>query len=266
MTDPVVVYEHPLSPYAQKIKLALREKNVTFEALIPGFGTPDASASDALVFADISPRQEVPVLIHNGNALFESPVILAYIEETWEAPALLPTSTAERARVRVLENVMDTQFEANTWGLGEVLIFGRAKGQLADQLTQYAQVQIQTWFAWLDEQLGTRPWFNGQTFGYADLCVAPHVNAAGRFEISPDSSSALGQWLDRVNKHKSVALTQKEALAAELDPAQMQAALTAGFQREYRDHRLEWMVRAGGLEVVTAGLAAKNIRFNNAFG
>jgi glutathione S-transferase/RNA polymerase-associated protein len=34
------------------------------------------------------------------------------------------------------------------------------------------------------------------------------------------------------------------------------------FKREYRDHRLEWMVKSGGLEVVTQGLARGNIRFS----
>ncbi len=75
----------------------------------------------------------------------------------------------------------------------------------------------------------------------------------------------MGQWLERVNERPNVALTQTEAVAAELDPATMQAALAAGFQREYRDHRLEWMVQAGGLEIVAAGLLANNIRFNKAF-
>jgi len=32
--------------------------------------------------------------------------------------------------------------------------------------------------------------------------------------------------------------------------------------REYRDHRLEWMIRSGGIDVITAGLAKKNIRFH----
>ena len=45
----------------------------------------------------------------------------------------------------------------------------------------------------------------------------------------------------------------------------MQAAIEAGFKREYRDHRLEWMLRAGGLDIVAAGLAADNIRFNTSF-
>ena len=33
------------------------------------------------------------------------------------------------------------------------------------------------------------------------------------------------------------------------------------FKREYRDHRLEWMIKVGGIEVVTKGLERDNIRF-----
>jgi glutathione S-transferase/RNA polymerase-associated protein len=33
------------------------------------------------------------------------------------------------------------------------------------------------------------------------------------------------------------------------------------FVREYRDHRLEWMIRSGGAQVVLDGIARKNIRF-----
>ncbi len=32
-------------------------------------------------------------------------------------------------------------------------------------------------------------------------------------------------------------------------------------KREYRDHRLEWMVKSGGIDIVVAGLKNKNIRF-----
>ena len=34
------------------------------------------------------------------------------------------------------------------------------------------------------------------------------------------------------------------------------------FKREYRDHRLEWMVKSGGLEIVSQGMAKGNIRFS----
>ncbi|BFL63698.1 hypothetical protein SKB0092_17760 [Roseomonas mucosa] len=33
-------------------------------------------------------------------------------------------------------------------------------------------------------------------------------------------------------------------------------------RREYRDHRLDWMIRSGGIEVVLAGLRDNNIRFS----
>jgi glutathione S-transferase/RNA polymerase-associated protein len=37
---------------------------------------------------------------------------------------------------------------------------------------------------------------------------------------------------------------------------------TGRFRRQYRDHRLEWMIRNGGFEVVAEGLRRDNIRFN----
>lgn len=37
---------------------------------------------------------------------------------------------------------------------------------------------------------------------------------------------------------------------------------TGGRRREYRDHRLEWMVRSGGIDVVLEGLRDDNIRFS----
>ena len=41
-----------------------------------------------------------------------------------------------------------------------------------------------------------------------------------------------------------------------------QVVKSGAFRRQYRDHRLEWMVRSGGFEVVRRGIEADNIRFN----
>ena len=59
-TSPTELWEHPLSPYAQKVKIALMEKGVPFSSK-----TPDAigSGSTAKEFRKISFRGEVPVLI-----------------------------------------------------------------------------------------------------------------------------------------------------------------------------------------------------------
>ena len=49
--------------------------------------------------------------------------------------------------------------------------------------------------------------------------------------------------------------------------AAVRQALLAGlFKREYRDHRLEWMIRNGAIDVVQRGLELRNIRFTESFG
>ncbi|NKB98942.1 MAG: glutathione S-transferase family protein [Pseudomonadales bacterium] len=252
------VIEHPLSPYAQKVKLALHYKNLEFETETPAIGT------DTEAFNLSSPRGEVPVFQHDGLMLYDSAIIGGYIEEQWPEQPLFPQTPVDRANARLIEDAMDTHFEGNTWGLGEVHVFGRAQGARAKQMTTYAVEQIQGWYRWLDSKLDA-DWFNGDAYGYADLCVLPFVNGAGRFDMLPQQGSKLSIWLARINERDDVKIVTSQARAAELDPETMQSAVASGFKREYRDHRLEWMIRAGGIDIVAKGIEQDNIRFNENF-
>ena len=255
----VAVLEHPLSPYAQKVKLALHFKGIAFDVEQPMVGT------DVDAFVAASPRGEVPVLRHEGIDLYDSAVIGAYIDETWPDPPLLPSAPIERARIRLIEDAMDTHFEGNTWGLGEVRIFSRAQDDEAERMCAFAAAEIQGWYRWLEARLAGADWFNGAAYGWGDICVVPFVNGAARFDILPEPESRLAGWLARANAREDVQAVTAAAQAAELDPDMMRAAIEGGFKREYRDHRLEWMIRAGGISIVAAGLAADNIRFNGSF-
>jgi len=258
MTD-LTLYEHPLSPYAQKCKIALREKGVAFDTKMPdAVGTGLAGGE----FRDASPRIEVPALIHGGVTLFDSTIILEYIEETWPDPALLPTSPIARARARMIEDMMDTHYEAITWALGEIHFFKRAGGAKAAELTTTAGEQLAQAHAWLERMLGDADWFSGRHFGWADLAVAPFVNASVGFDLGPGAGSRLAAWLDRANARPSVGITQEQAVASLGDMAQVGDLISTGqFKRQYRDHRLEWMVRSGGLDIVVDGVKNDTIRF-----
>ncbi|MEQ8483037.1 MAG: glutathione S-transferase family protein [Pseudomonadales bacterium] len=264
----VTVYDHPLSPYGQKVKIALMEKGVAFTAPMPGRIGSGTAAGE---FARVSPRGEVPALVDGEVAVFDSTVILEYIEERWPQPPLLPASPAERARVRMLEEAMDTHFEAITWGLSEIRNFGRASGALAETMLRRGGEQIGAWYRWLDAQLGARLWFNGDAFGWGDLVVVPFVNGAVGFGHRPEPGSALAAWLDRCNARDSVAACRKAAAAVGFDSEAVsldavRAAMEQGqFKREYRDHRLEWMIKTGGISVVDDGLRKHNIRFIEPF-
>lgn len=263
----IKLYDHPLSPYSQKVKIALIEKGIEFEAQLPtGIGSGQAEGE----FVEANPRAEVPTLIHDHVQVFDSTIILEYIEDTWPEPSLLPGSAAGRAHVRMLEDAMDTHYEPINWGLSEIANFGRATGDLADEMNRRAQEQIGRWHGWLEKQLGDRNWFNGDHFGWGDLSVIPYINGSAGFGITPPDGSKLAAWRSRVNERDSV--KQVSGAAAEVargdggGMAQVKEALEQGlFKREYRDHRLEWMIKTGGLSVVIEGLEKDNIRFTPDF-
>jgi glutathione S-transferase/RNA polymerase-associated protein len=259
----LTVYEHPLSPYAQKVKISLREKSVPFELKLPeGIGAGRAGGA----FAAANPRAEVPVLIDGETGIFDSTIILEYIEDRWPTPAMLPATPAERARVRMLEEIMDTHYEAINWGMGEVNWFRRAEGDLAQTLKDNAARQTRGFFSWLEGQLGERTWFNGEAFGWGDLSVAPFVGGSLGMGHRPDPGSKLAAWIERAFARPSVAQTIAESRAFDTAASDVVDLVAKGlFKREYRDHRLEWMIKSGGLEVVLKGLEAGNIRFGPDF-
>jgi glutathione S-transferase/RNA polymerase-associated protein len=258
------LYDHPFSPYAQKVKIALREKGQAFEAPLPqGIGAGGAMGE----FLEANPRAEVPTLIDGDVRLFDSTIILEYIEDKWPTPPLLPKGAAERARVRMLEEVMDTHYEAINWGLGEVRHFKRAAGDLAETIEKRAAEQTHGYFRWLERQLGSREWFNGEAFGWGDIAVVPYLNGSRGLGHHPPAGTRLGAWMDRVNQRASVAATVKDITdmlqGGGLAMSDVADLVDKGlFKREYRDHRLEWMIKVGGVEVVTRGLDRDNIRFS----
>ena len=262
------LFDHPLSPYAQKVKISLLEKGVPFDAPLPeALGSGDAMGE----FVQANPRMEVPTLLDGDLAVFDSTVILEYIEDKWPTPPMLPSSPAERARVRMLEDIMDTHYEAINWGLSELEHFGRAPGDIGAIIKGNAAEQLRCFFVWLEKQLGEREWFNGERFGWGDLCVIPYLNGSAGFGFNPPADGALAAWVTRVNARDSV--QQVSAAAAEVAMegnaaglAAVREAMEQGlFKREYRDHRLEWMIKSGGLDVVVEGLEKQNIRFTPNF-
>ena len=77
----------------------------------------------------------------------------------------------------------------------------------------------------------------------------------------------LSAWLERANARPSVATTIEEMNAPRLPMTDAATLVEQGlFKREYRDHRLEWMIRNGALNVVQLGIERRNIRFTEPFG
>lgn len=258
------LYEHPVSAYAMKVKIALNEKGIEYETAVPD-GMANGTAGGE--FVDANPRAEVPTLLDGDVRIFDSTVILEYLEEKWPVPALLPATPAERARVRMIEDVMDTRYEANNWGTFEVLRYKRASGALAEKLVAYGRKNIEALQGWLDRQLGDRPWFNGDAFGWGDLSVIPYLNRSAGYGYVPPKGSKLAAWFEKVNQREGVAKVKAQMQAALDKMSDLSELLQRGqVVRQYRDHRLEWMISSGGIQVVAEGIEKGTIRFGRPLG
>jgi len=263
-------FEHPLSPYARKVKIVLEHKGIPYQRV---FVNPLAADDPALrEFAAISPLLEVPCLVDDdGTAVFDSTVMLDYLEEKWPAPPAMPAAPAERARVRMLEELCDTQLEAVNWGLMEVRFFRRADGEEAERLLAAARAQLDRYWARLDRELDGRPWMNGAAFGRGDAAVYPHITGSAFFGAPLDAKHArLAAWAARCAEQPAVRADAEQLGAWVRDNLGGGAGGQGGgampVVRQYRDHRLEWMMKSGGAEVVRRGLAAGTIRFQQEFG
>jgi glutathione S-transferase/RNA polymerase-associated protein len=256
------LFEHPLSPYARKVKIALYEKGIPFQRLFVDPGVPH----DDQVFQEFvisSPRREVPCLVDGDLRVFDSTVMLEYIEERWPKPEMMPDSAAERARVRMLEEVMDGQYEAVNWGLMEIRIFRRAEGQQAEALIARARARLERLWHRLERELEGREWMNGRRFGRGDAAVYPHLATSAWLGLTlGEGQRRLREWSERCARRESVAKDAAEA--AESLRRDREGASAAGGRprvRQYRDTRLEWMIANGGIGIVLEGIEKGTIRF-----
>lgn len=261
-------YEHPLSPYARKVKIVLYEKDIPFERVIV---TPlvlkegDAGFAE---FAAASPRLEVPCLADGAFHCFDSTIILDYVDERWQGRPMLPAKPEERARARMVEEICDTELEAINWGLMEIRVARRASGEQAEGMAARSGERLAQIWDRFERELADRAWFSGDDFGRADAALIVHVSGSTFFGFAPQAGrhDALRAWADRSLSRPSV---QRDAadLGAFMstDKTGRFVREGSGFARQYRDHRLEWMMKSGGADIVLRGIENGSIHFAKGF-
>lgn len=102
--EDVLLLDFWVSPFCQRVKIALAEKGVAYETqeeknLLGG-------KSDLLLKSNPI-YQKVPVLLFKGKPIVESTNIVYFIEENWPSPPLLPSCSYERSRARFWADFID---------------------------------------------------------------------------------------------------------------------------------------------------------------
>src|SRR5436190_23097120 len=103
MTSQVTHFTAPLSMFAMKVEIALREKAVPFQRISVPYDGQSGYAPKHPEVLRVNPKAQVPVLLHGAAELFDSTQILEYIEDAWPTPPLWPPTSVEKALARQTE-------------------------------------------------------------------------------------------------------------------------------------------------------------------
>lgn len=156
MPGTLTLVSHHLCPYVQRAAIALIEKSVAFERVQVDLGDkPDW-------FRALSPLGKTPVLKVGETAIFESAVILEYLEETQAGP-LHPRDPLHRAEHRSL-------IEYGSAILNDIAGFYTAPHASAFEVRR---VQLEQRFGWLERRVLAEPWFDGAAFSLVDAVFGP---------------------------------------------------------------------------------------------
>jgi glutathione S-transferase len=156
MTAKLRLVSHKLCPYVQRAVIVLTEKGVPFEGVdIDLANKPDW-------FLAISPLGKTPVLQVGDTAIFESAVILEYLEETQPKP-LHPADPLARAEHR-------GWIEFGSAVLNDIAGFYTAPDEAAFAIKT---AQLEQQFARLETRVAAEPWFDGAEFSLVDAVFGP---------------------------------------------------------------------------------------------
>lgn len=154
------------SPYVRKVRVVMSEKKLDYQ-----FIEEDVWAADTTIMHS-NPLGKVPCLVmEGGEALFDSRVIVEYLDTLSPVGKLIPPVGRERAEVKTWEALADGVLDAlilarleNTWA-------GRAKGQRSQAWIDRQVAKAQASVKAMSQGLGEKPFCAGIYLSLADIAV-----------------------------------------------------------------------------------------------
>ena len=154
------------SPYTRKVRVVMAEKKLDYQFILE-----DVWAATTKI-ADSNPLGKVPCLVmEGGEALFDSRVIVEYLDTLSPVGKLIPANGREKAEVKTWEALADGLCDAAILARLEATWTGRTDGQRSQAWIERQMGKIAASLKAMSQGLGERPFCAGTHFSLADVAV-----------------------------------------------------------------------------------------------
>src|SRR5450759_427824 len=154
------------SPYVRKVRIVMAEKKLDYE-----FVTDDVWAAGSTI-SQSNPLGKVPCLVmEGGEALFDSRVIVEYLDTLSPVGKLIPAVGRERAEVKTWEALADGVLDAAILARLEATWGARTKAQRSPAWIERQLGKVQASLRAMNRGLGEKPFCAGVHFTLADVAV-----------------------------------------------------------------------------------------------
>src|SRR4051812_27325245 len=153
----------PLSPYTRKVRVVLTEKRIDCE-----FEIVDVNPAENPVNS-LNPLGKVPTLVlDDGTALFDSRVIVEFLDNVSPISRLIPDDNRDRVAVRRWEALADGTLDAGLLIRYESI---RPKKEQSAAWVEKQAGKLKRGLAMMSLELGDKPWCHGDRYSLADIAL-----------------------------------------------------------------------------------------------
>ena len=154
------------SPYVRKVRIVMAEKKLDYQLV-----AEDAWSSETRI-SEANPLGKVPCLVmEGGEAVFDSRVIVEYLDTLSPVGKLIPGQGRERADVKTWEALADGVLDAAILARLEATWAGRAEGERSSAWIDRQMAKIQGGLKAMGRGLADKPFCSGIHLSLSDIAV-----------------------------------------------------------------------------------------------
>ncbi|MEC9190577.1 MAG: glutathione S-transferase N-terminal domain-containing protein [Pseudomonadota bacterium] len=184
----MTLYSNPECPQSHRVRIVLGEKDLTFKVQ----DIQNNERNEDLI--SLNPNHSTPTFVDRNLVLYESRVIMEYLDERFPHPPLMPVDPVVRAKTRMVLHYI----ERDLYGLLNDI------GSSGEKKSSQAKAQFKNNLMSAMDFFQSKKYFLGEDFSLIDCSMAPLLWRLPFYNITlPKNAKPLISYSEKIFDRKS---------------------------------------------------------------